>query len=273
MNRRLALLPCAAAILGTAVMALSCGTGGDVAGGTGAGNPGVTVSVSFYADTGISGISLAKSLTGMELAKRELPIEDLGNTKFTITGASFTTQRVTFTTDPAADCAALSGTLSDQLRCDNGAITAERPMLFDALEGTAAGLPPLPPAVYTGVVFTMDSAAALHLTGTFIFEDTLRSFTIDLPLAGEVMYRLPGHSVTLDDGDSALFVVSLNADKWLNDIDLGECVENGGIPLDAGGNLVIDGTVPPGACEAIPAMMLDNFISSGTLSITAKKAD
>jgi hypothetical protein len=264
----------AAAIL----LACRCGTSPEVAGGSGAGNPGMTASVSIIADTADTSVTLNKIRAQYTEAAsgRTIPLTDDSACVLSAASARVVVYRIHFMLAGSEVCDTLIDGFGTHLSCDSESIVLAGPFLFDAISGTADSLfdtLQLPAARYTGMkliigcVSDADSSVCSPVTmeGTFSYRDTLRTFFFSIPFHSMLLYKYLGQPVLVNPADTALFRVTLDARGWLAGVDIAGSLDSGLIALDSAGNLALDSSVQPrAAAQAILDLVGDNLKASFT---------
>lgn len=249
MKRTLAILACVSALL------FSCAIGThEVAGGSGAGNPGVTASVSIMADTiTIPPATLEKAQnSGDSAIARALPLSDDSSMVLTATSAAVTVFRFEFLLDDTGHCDSLVDSFPE-LSCDTAGMLLDGPFVFDMVSLAADSLFDslrLPAASYRGMKLAIGcrddadstTCSPVVIAGTFNYRDTLRQFTFTIPFSTKLLYKYSGQPVEIDPADTAIFKLTVSARQWLAGVDIAGGLNSGSVPLDSTGNLVINGT-------------------------------
>ncbi|MBD3391301.1 MAG: hypothetical protein GF418_04555 [Chitinivibrionales bacterium] len=257
MRRERTIVPSVAVLLCvSALIALRCGTSGDLAGGSGAGNPGVTASVSIMADTGLGAPPLSRaSIDGID-GGRTVPLVDDDGLVLTASSALVTVYAIHFILEDSEDCEALLDSFDGDLVCDSENIVLPGPFVFDAVTGNADSLfdtLQLPSARYRGMKLVVgcegdaDSSRCrpVEIFGTFEYRGETRVFDFQIDFSDRPLYHYTGPPQLLEPADTALFSVTLDVSSWLDSVDVAADLDAGTIALDSTGTLVIDSGASP----------------------------
>lgn len=265
--------------LATCAPALWTGCGSaPTAGGSGAGNPSTMVAVTMYADTGAAVTGLAKGLAaGDSSAPRSLGIKDAGNLAFTVNIAVVRVKQIEFAFEQPIDCSDPFWSEHPALVCNGTGTSAvlAGPFEFDAMTGVVT--PPLdslriPAAEYSHIRLwvapPVDSVAAAEVSGTFIYQDTVRAFQFLLDLDTFVQINRP-HVATflLQAADTSHITIMLDASVWLADVDLNDNLSRRLVTLEQNGTLVLGATRATGAARALLNRISKNVAGSGVLRV------
>jgi hypothetical protein len=104
------------------------------------------------------------------------------------------------------------------------------------------------------------------LSGTFLYEDTVRNIGIFILCDENRSFPGANGGVTLQNGDSADFVIGLDETLWLNSIGIRGCIMKGLVYLDSKGNLSIyDDPSGMGPAAQLCSRIRNNIFNSGSL--------
>lgn len=265
------------------LIANQCSNGAGMAGATGAGNPRTAVSLAMVADTGVARMlaGLAKRvvdsspLSEEEGVARSLPIRDMGMLEYGVESALLVVDRVQFMLQTPGSVE--EDAVGTGLGYDGKSITLDGPFVFDAIAGTvepAIDDVLLPQTGYSGIKLHINQnhsseviPYAIVIAGTFTYGGEERRFSLNLKTNVNAVYQNSGGVFDLVGEDAAALRVVFDASLWLQSVGLGTCIDSGWIPLDTGGNLVVDGTMPPSPCRGKLQEIRRNVIESGTLVV------
>jgi hypothetical protein len=276
-----------------ALLAVCSKNPSDLSGGSGAGNPGGTVIVSLIADTMLptdalqkiravqtdfsNGVFTARAMNGQGFSVR-----DDDSMLMIIDTAFVKVQKVHFI---VSDSETPDVLIKDfpALSADSESIILKRSLTFELVSG--ATYPSLcslniPEAKYAGIKLKSFSGQGSNsgpsssqtgydvtLIGRFLYHDTVRSLKICLNLDAPFYFQNNGKEFSISRKDTTRFLVTLNARKWFVGLNLKSCIENGSIPLDSNGDLVL--TAPPksGPCKGAINSLRSNMLLNGVLKV------
>ncbi len=268
--KRITLLCCILTAVGIYVLLYS-GCSLDYAGGTGGGNPGTKVSI--VADTGAE-----RSKDNREY-DTPLPIQDESLVLYAHS-AQIVVQRINFILDDSEKNDSLLSTYTGPLTILDDSVFLEGPFLFNALNGSCE--PPfdtvtLPEAKYKGLklaILNNDSAFmegySILFSGDFVLDDEKHNFSIKLSNEDDIKpFLLEGPPVLINEDDSTEFRVTLNANHWLDYMDLKvDYLDDGTITFDPiSGDLNIDKSVDANIYKDFNKAVRLNIMKSGSLQI------
>lgn len=259
-----------------AAISLSCSLSDSMAGGTGVGNP--TVTVSLFADTGSidpDGM-LAPSPSFLHRVSRLIPIVDDDSLVLLAASMIITVEKIHFYLDASENSYELLEKLNDsRFDADSESIILNGPFTFDVLTG--ASIPPidsaqLPAAKYTGIKLHITNLShvndyAIEVFGTFEYKDAEREFSILMEENANAFYKFDEPVIELTEDDSVRFLLFLDADEWLSSVSLKGYLDNNEISLDPNGNLVIDKSTNTAPYKDFKKSFKQNIIRSGYLHI------
>jgi hypothetical protein len=295
---RLSMLP----VIACLYVFLSCTSTPQIAGSSGAGNPGGTTTVALVVDTlssaGLAKTSAAPSPTGTTGGTQQstiaspfssvqttaagrgpFPIADQGGMPMTVTGATITAKAICFVLESGQDPVKLLERFNQPLQQDSSSIILNGPFLFDAMTGVS--VPPidtlrLPEARYTGIKLLLDTSlrsgqpggpqgSSVDITGTFIYQNTQRNFTFRLNINQALPYLNTQSVILVQRNDTTKLSIVFNPKQWLSGVNITSCLNIGYITLESSGDLIIDGNTGRGPCQSIEGNIRQNVISSGAL--------
>jgi hypothetical protein len=270
--------------LSLALGIVHCGGASDpVAGGTGTGNPGGSVVVSMLADTGIDLTTLSKVSANPSssdapnagppsFAGRGVAIHDAGGMPIAIDTAYLRVKRIHILLDSSEDAAQLASGFPGARQHDSEGFILDEPFVFELVSGTsipAACTLSLPEAKYRGIKLKSDSGAHAQpgstydvtLVGRYQYNDTTYAFRIGLDMPAPVIINRANAPVAVSHIDTTHFQVVFDAGTWFVDADLKGCIDNGSLPRQPNGELVV--TTPPssGSCTGILDNIRQNLVA------------
>jgi hypothetical protein len=251
---------------------LGCAFNWDLASGTGVGNPTGITKVSIIADKGYG----TSTQDLQPVIQEEIPVMDDGGLLFTVTAISINVHYFKFIESNIDE-------KRQQLISDKPAdgqatdIQLDGPFLFDAM----SGLPTpsidsfaLPAGKYGEVRLFIknkgdqSSPYAFEISGHFEYNGKKRDFFFKLQRNELASYKYKGPAFKITEEDSTLFTLVLNAERWLESVNIGESLENNEITLNQTGDLVIDNSTVGKPYEKLKRSISQSIIKSGFLLIT-----
>ena len=255
------------AILIAFTLLLSCSGPSEpqLAGGSGAGNPGMVafrvVANDGHAESDTAG--LGKAVAGPTPQRRALSIRDDDSLAFTVQEAYLMVYGVSLVGLNGADTVIKTG-CDYQLNLLDG--TAE-PKLDSIL---------VPKGEYSSIALDVRPSSgkgwSVQLGGTFVYNDSSRPFLMQFPFYHVLTANAEGGGIAPGDGAAKELTVELDAARWLRDVELGKCIRTGAVELEPDGSLRLVGPLQPsgppsvgGPCRSIEAIIRRNIVSSGRL--------
>jgi len=240
------------------------GCSGDLAGGTGVGNPTTEIALSMQTVDGNTLTSaLSKQLvstTGSpQNQKPHIDIHDNSGNEFQVTSAWITVAKVKFFSD------------TEETPWVDG------PFTFDAITGESE--PSLvsidiPSGTYSGIRLLVTKignnsvdGTAIDVSGTFDYLGETRSFTISLTSNLSIDYTLETSTLELIPDAKMNLTITLHADEWLAGTSITNCLDSGGIILENDGSLIIDDSISTGSCRSIGKNIRHNILGSGKIAL------
>jgi hypothetical protein len=279
----LALLPALSALF-----ILNCSYG-DLAGGSGAGNPGGTVTVALKAEVSIG---MAKSITGDHCERlsdtssdTSIVVTDKAGLQLFISEISFSFADFRFMLDPSEDAGEVLRTFSDRsplLSSDTRSlILGGGPYICNGLTGQlepAIDTVGLPVAKYTGIMLSFKDKSSVFyhdtfsrgifcISGTFLYYSRLCRFFVDIDHSFSPLIPFAGGIFTLSTGDTTHIELRFNAERWFKNIDLKRAIISGELQFSPNGDLFIGGYNNDPANQKIELAIQNAFIASGKLIV------
>ena len=270
--KRIALLCCILTSISAYILLVHTGCSLDLAGGTGVGNPSGHTVISIVADTGVGTEPSVNN-------NQYLPIRDDSLVLFAST-AFIVVQKIYFILDENEKDDSVLNAYEGPLTIQDDSVILEGPFVFDALTGTSNFLfdtLTLPETKYKGMKFiienddsTLMEGYSIGLSGEFTYNETLRNFTIKLSNEKDIRpFLIDGPPVLISEDDSTEFRLTLNADHWLDYMDIKkDYLDNGTIAFDpVTGDLNIDKTIDANVYKDFNKTVRLNIMKSGSLEI------
>ena len=279
----LALLPT------VSILPLMCSTFNDLAGGSGAGNPGGTVTVALKAEVSIG---TAKTTAGEFREQKSdtsnpepLVVTDKAGLPLYISEIAFSCADFRFMLDPSEDAGEILRSFNDPsslLSSDKRSlILGGGPYLCNGLTGEmqpAIGTLRLPVAKYTGImlcfkdnrnVFAHDTFnnELFYISGTFPHYGKFCRFIVDIDHSFNSFVHFAGGIFTLSDSDTTHIELRFDAEKWFKSIDLKKAIANKDLQFNPNGDIVIGGHCNDSANQKIELAIQNAFTTSGRLIV------
>jgi hypothetical protein len=280
----IALLPTVSAFL------ILCSTFDELAGGSGAGNPGGTVAVTLKAEVSIG---MAKATAG-EFNKQEsdtssivpLVVTDKAGLELYISEIIFSCADFRFMLDPSEDATEILQSFNDHsslLSSDKGSLVlGGGPYLCNGITGEM--LPSidsvrLPVAKYTGIMLrfkdtpdffphdTFNKNELFRISGTFFYYGRLCRFIVDINHSFNAPVHFAGGIFTLSDSDTTNIELRFDANKWFKGIDLKKAIVTKDLQFNPNGDIFIGGHCNDSANQKIEFAIQNAFIESGRLVV------
>lgn len=247
---------------------LQCSTQQDIAGGTGAGNPGGPTRLSMIANS-TSLINLSKGLIQDDI---EFTIRDSSNAEFTIDSVIISASKIRFLLKNEQDVQNIITGSGTTLIPFEGALLLDKAFGFNAITGAVEPAFDsffLPEADYIGIVFELESDSsnitAIEFSGTFYYKEILHPFNIKLNAGDPIHCMFNEQHFTVTHSDTTLLVAYLEASGWLNGVNIKGAIDSGLLQFDTTGKLVIDFRDIRGPVRALAAMIRVNINASTSL--------
>lgn len=258
-------------ILALVAWLLGC-QGGEVAGGTGIGNPSQgTVTFALKATSGQQ--QLAKVADGgVRNPDSAFAVADLGGTVFTIHSSLANLGYVKFKLPDGIACSQ-----DIESACEQDDIKVTGPFVVDLMSGTLLpeiGPFKVPAGMYRRAEMRLEAlesgaptpqpqllGRSMIISGTFVYAGkTDRTFSISLDFDEEIAFESGSMSVKPDILNK--FLLLFNVDEWMAKADITKCLDDSTLVLDPQGNLLID---KQNKCEGLEQVLKDGVKASGDL--------
>ncbi|MCU0609617.1 MAG: hypothetical protein MUF22_07620 [Chitinispirillaceae bacterium] len=268
-----------------AALLAQCGSSGDnLAGGSGAGNPGGTVAIAMRAhiDGALPKVASAASADIGD----SLVVSDRGGMKITVTGVELSSAEIHFVLDSSESPERLHDRERERepaLAYDSNSLFLYGPFGFNALTGRADSgthsAASLPVARYTGVALQfredpVDTGAFAQLrhgkigiTGTLVYKGETHQFVFDFSRSFGRRYRFAGGIFTLSRLDTTHIELRFNARKWFSNVNIASGIERGQIGFNDHGELALSTFSGTYLSRELGFVISEDFIASGTLVV------
>jgi hypothetical protein len=300
MMRTLIKTATASLLAGALLLFAGCSSHTQVAGGSGAGNPGGTVSIAMSVQLATSAAKIAAitgpadndcddSAPGNVDAVSSITASDQGGTSIILTDILLSGVTIHFMVDSTQSPAQLlSGMRSppSDLSSDSNSIILTPAGTFDALKASpdsSASSVTLPIARYTGVklVFPQvnDSGSQLEndttdnqilMKGTFTYYGQVHPLNIRIAYPQgpyKQNYAFDGGVFTLSTADTTHLELRFNANQWFTGINVSKSLGNGQYSFDNNGALNITNFSSRSPVAQAGASVAADFLASGKLTI------
>lgn len=267
------------------IFLLHCSVHQDIAGGSGAGNPGGPTRLSLVADilnaTGIgkttiysnySTISEQNAFDHYNMSKRSqntghnFIIKDSSQSEFNIDSVTIYAKQIQFILEDGANAKVITKSDSTSLVPKDNTLALAGAFKFDAINGTVEPSFDsffLPEENYQGVLIELDSEtahkAAIEFQGTFIYKKNVHSFHILLNSGEPLRCMFSDQLFTVSHLDTTVLVAFLDATEWLNGVDIIGALDSGELQFNSSGNLIINFNVTHGPARSIAAKIRVNI--------------
>jgi len=241
-----------------------------LAGGAGVGNP--VTPVGFAIEVSDIDTVSKKTLKKVLLDKGnpgDITIHDESAGVFTVTSAKITVDRVEFLQEGYAE--------DDTSGEDSKRVLFNGPFTFDAITGIAQpafGSYAVQSGEYRGVKLHINKkdaqeleVAAIEIGGTFNYQGKERTFSFNLQCNLSATYLFSQRNLELVPDTPQDIVLVLDANQWLEGINIIHCLDEHYLFLGDDGSLVINNRVPPGPCHSSENVIRKNVKNSGRLLI------
>lgn len=226
---------------------------GPATSGTGVGNPPTSTATFTLKAVSPPPPLLKRSAPAAVGALPALTMRDAKGLAFTITTAMANVRHVEVRLPEGTGC---NQVLEEE--CEENEIRIKGPFGVDLLTGRSS--PPMdtiriPSGVYNRTEIRLDDRKledgfldglgemighSLVIKGMFEYKErTDRRFAFLLEFNEDIPFENPNGLAVNDSGTQAM-VVKLNVQEWVSRIDIGKCLDDGDITLDAAGDLLID---------------------------------
>jgi hypothetical protein len=272
-------------------MYLQCGGLNQVqiAGGSGAGNPGGTVSValSMTVDSMVTqssvAIDTADTSTTDATAKSAFTVKDMAGLPVSITGVQINSSDLRLVVDDREDPGRILDSINNRpsyLSSDSSSLIINKQFSFNCLKGTPdSSVPPLkmPVARYIGVELNFNQEAPsqtdtewrskILITGSFVYNKQLRNFTVDINRTFSPVYPFAGGVFTLSKVDTTHLEIRFNASQWFHRVDFKQCLDQKRLVFGPNGTLFISSNSMATSVLDIESQIRTDFINSGKLVV------
>ena len=235
----------------------------ELAGGSGAGNPGGTVTVTLRAEVSIG---MAKTAPGEFYEQvfdtscaSPIVVTDKDGLKLTISEIVFSCADFRFMLDPTENAGEILKSFSDRSPLlsfdDQSLILNGGPYLCNGLTGQM--LPEidtirLPVAKYTGIMLSFSDKGSyfsrdtfnrqlFYISGTFLYYNKLCRFAVDIDHGFNPLINFAGGIFTLSNNNTTHVELRFDAEQWFKSIDLKKAIANGDLKFNQSGELFIGG--------------------------------
>lgn len=240
--------------------------------GTGAGNPGSEVHLSMR-------LAGPAADVGKDSA---LAFTDAQGTVFRILSAQAHVRDIRLDLPDSSDCRGLD--VRPPVTCTAERLEAKGPFRVDLLAGTSLpewGRIPIPAGTYSRLDVRFSEAEGkgnpvpaghalagntLILAAEFAWKGRVdRRLELALKFTEDMRFEAEG-GLRLQPATAYSLVMGLRVDRWMRNVGITKCLEDGDLSLDASGNLSLSEGQGRGGCSSIENTIKDNLKNSGDLS-------
>lgn len=219
-----------------------------LAGGTGIGNPKGSVTVAMQAASSQDGLAKTAAPRNPD---GSFTIIDAGGTPFTVQASFANVGRIRLKLPDGLDCKH-----ADETACDAAEVSIPGPLVADLMTGKwlpDPGTFRIPVGSYRRIDVRLEGKSqekpgpdsglnghSLIIKGIFDHAGkTGRTFKITLDFEEDVRFN-SDTGLAVESPGLNTFIIFLDVEKWLVDVNITRCLEEGGLALQADGGLVID---------------------------------
>jgi hypothetical protein len=272
----------------SALLMMFCSIG-ELAGGSGAGNPGGTVTVALKAEVSIgmaktTSDTFSKQISGTSNDSL-IAVTDMNGLQLFISEIGFSCEDFRFMLDPSENAGEILSSFRDRsslLSNDTRSlILGGGPYFCNGLTGQ---MQPkidtirLPVAKYTGIMLSFRDRGnflsretfgrqLFYIAGTFFYCNRLCRFYIGINHPFSPLISFAGGIFTLSTGDTTHIELRFNADQWFKGIDLKKAIDNGDLQLNSNGEIFIGGRPNDSPNQKIEVAIQNSFAASGKLIV------
>ncbi|MBN1129906.1 MAG: hypothetical protein JXA71_13015 [Chitinispirillaceae bacterium] len=254
----------------------------NLAGGSGAGNPGGSVTVALRAEVTLGTMETAE-FTSINDRQPPIEISDQAGLKIAVSEILLNIHDFRFMLDPEENPEKLLRSLRDRsplLSCDTQSlILTGGGYTCNGLTGKVVpdpGMVHLPVAKYTGMMLSFKreqsrgtygttSRGQLYLSGTFSYYGKTRRIIVDVDRSFSPFYKFAGGIFTLSATDTTHLELRYNPKGWFQNIDIKRALDRGTLQFNQNGDIVIGGCSDNTFAQEIELTIQNNFIASGKL--------
>jgi hypothetical protein len=261
----------------------------ELAGGSGAGNPGGTVTVTLRAEVSVG---MAKTAPGEfyeqisdTSSTSPIVVTDKDGLKLTISEIAFSCADFRFILDPTENAGEILRSFSDRSPLlsfdDQSLILNGGPYLCNGLTGRMQpeiDTVRLPVAKYTGIMLSFSDKGSFfsrdtfgrqlfYISGTFLYYNKLCRFVVDIDHGFNPLIPFAGGIFTLSTGNTTHIELCFNAAQWFKSIDLKKAIATGDLQFNQSGELFIGGRCNDSTNQKIEFAIQNAFIASGKLIV------
>jgi hypothetical protein len=258
----------------------------NLAGGSGAGNPGGSVTVALRAEISL-GMAKSAAKTAMltldNTQSSSIVVTDQDGLAITLYEMYLTINDFRFMLDPDenpekifTDMHNRSPLLSFGRNC---LVLTGGPYSCNGLTGEVEpniGMIHLPVAKYTGIMLSLNrdqskvfssfsSRGQLFLSGTFTYYGRPHKIIVDIDRGFSPIFNFAGGIFTLSAKDTTHVELRFDAADWFRSIDIKKAIDRGSLQFNEYGNVVIGGCYGDNATQEMELAIQNSFIASGKL--------
>lgn len=271
------------------VLYLTCGSLNEVplAGGSGAGNPGGTVSVALtiITDTVLPKAAITTGIAASNTNSTRPPVivKDSAGLPITITGVQLNSSGLRLVLDEEEWSHCPLDSLKERpsyLSTDSQSLIINKQFSFDAYHGSPDSTVPsviMPVARYTGVRLNFDQGqpaptdtgwkSKILITGSFVYNGQTQNFRVEIDRTFSPYYKFVGGSFDLTPDDTTHLELRFNASRWFSRVNFKQQLDQGGLIFNPKSAIIISSYSYSEAISEIEFHIKTDFINSGRLAV------
>ena len=257
-------------------------------GGSGAGNPGGTVSValSIFTDTSLakSAITASVATTVVGNTRRPVVVKDLAGMPITITSVQINSSGLRLVLDDKESSHHALDSLRERpsyLSSDSQSLIIDKQFSFDAYHGSPdSTVPPviMPVAGYTGVMLNFNQPhspyteetewkSKIMIAGSFIYNGVTQQFKVEIDRAFTPFYKFAGGIFTLSPDDTTHLELRFNAAQWFRRVNFKQSLDQGVFIFNPKSEIIVSSYTTVQGILDIEYCVKTDFINSGKLVV------
>jgi hypothetical protein len=268
---------------------LQCSSLGEIplAGGSGAGNPGGTVSValSIFSDTGLAKTAFVAdaAVNSADSPKSVVTVKDLAGLAVTITGVQLHCTDLRLVLDQKEWTHYDLDSLEERpsyLSNDSQSLIINKRFSFNALEESPdSTIPPviMPVARYTGVKLNFSQPppsqtdtgwkSEILLTGSFVYNGQTQNFQVKINPSFSPFYKFAGGIFTLSADDTTHLELRFNASQWFHRVNFKQLLDQEVLVFNPTGDIIISSNSHLSGIQDLVYCIGMDFFNSGKLVV------
>jgi hypothetical protein len=258
-----------------------------LAGGSGAGNPGGTVSVALtiFTDTVHAKTAVVTGTVAniTDNANPFVTVKDMAGLPIAITGVQINSSDLRLVLDERDESRCVLDSFKERppyLSSDSQSLIINKRFSFDALHGTPdSTVPPviMPVARYTGVILHFNKnplpqtdtgwKSDILINGRFLYNRQTQNFKIEIDRSFSPLYNFGGGSFTLSTTDTTHLELRFNASQWFRRVNFKQYLDTGLLIFNPKSPLIISSNSTQPDILDIEFQINTDFINSAKLAV------